>query len=99
MKKTMETETGGSTADPPKIYTARDLARILQYDATVTIYRMLKKGELPEPLPLGRSLRWDGNKFDEWVRSGCPKPIRRRKQETAPTTMERKRWTRKRSRT
>jgi predicted DNA-binding transcriptional regulator AlpA len=77
-------EPGGEKDVPPKIYTARDLAEILQYDAAQTIYRMLRKGELPEPLPFGRTLRWDGNKFDEWVRNGCPKPAGRRQQEEQP---------------
>jgi predicted DNA-binding transcriptional regulator AlpA len=79
MKKNKRRDAEPGGAAPPKTYTARDLAGILQYDGTVTIYRMHKKGMLPEPLPIGRSLRWDGNKFDEWVENGCPKPARRRK--------------------
>lgn len=82
MKKDTRQDPGSavSKATPPKVYTAKDLARILQYDATGTIYRMHKNGDLPKPLPLGRSLRWDGNKFDEWVNNGCPKPGKRRKE-------------------
>lgn len=70
---------GGEKAGAAKIYTVKDLARIFQYGAERTIYRLYKKGELPDPLPIGRLLRWDGNKFDEWVRDGCPKPAKRRK--------------------
>jgi predicted DNA-binding transcriptional regulator AlpA len=69
--------------DSSKTYTVRELALILQYDGT-TIYRMHKKGMLPDPLPIGRTLRWDGNKFDEWVRNGCPEPTGRRRQEEQP---------------
>ncbi len=81
MEKKIPHDSGnvGNKAQSAKIYTVKTLMRILQYDSTMTIYRMHKKGELPEPLPLGGSLRWDGNKFDEWVSNGCPKPGKRRK--------------------
>lgn len=62
----------------PKIYTVRDVARILKFDRD-KIYGMNKRGELPPPLPLGRSLRWNGWQFDRWVEDGCPMPRKRRK--------------------
>lgn len=72
-------EAGGAPAEkkaggaerPPKIYTVKDIARILQFDYA-TIYRMHKSGKLPEALPLGPSLRWNGWRIDEWMEAGCP---------------------------
>lgn len=70
-----QNEDGGRS---PKIYTVRDVARILRFDND-KIYGMNKRGELPAPLPLGRSLRWNGRQFDRWVEDGCPMPKKRRK--------------------
>ncbi len=67
----------GGAGRPPKIYTVKDIARILQFDYA-TIYRMHKSGKLPEPLPLGPSLRWNGWHIDEWMEAGCPTPKRGR---------------------
>lgn len=61
----------GGAERPPKIYTVKDIARILQFDYA-TIYRMHKSGKLPEPLSLGPSLRWNGWHIDEWMEAGCP---------------------------
>lgn len=60
----------GGAGRPPKIYTVKDIARILQFDYA-TIYRMHKSGKLPEPLSLGPSLRWNGWHIDEWMEAGC----------------------------
>jgi Predicted transcriptional regulator len=69
---------GGKVSVPTRTYTVKDLSRILHYEPP-TIYRLHRDGELPAPLPIGRNLRWDGNKFDEWVAAGCPRPKRRSK--------------------
>ena len=58
---------------PPKIYTVRDIARLLRFE-TITVYRMQQAGKLPAPLPFGRTLRWNGLRFDAWVEEGCPLP-------------------------
>lgn len=59
----------------PKIYTARDVARILKLDIG-TVYRKLRTGKLPEPLPFSKSMRWNGWHFDKWIDEGCPAPER-----------------------
>lgn len=57
----------------PRIYTVRDVARILRIDIG-TVYRKLRLGKLPEPLPYSKSFRWNGAQFDRWVGKGCPEP-------------------------
>lgn len=65
----------GDTERFPKIYTARDVARILKLDIG-TVYRKLRAGSLPEPLSFSQSLRWNGWHFDRWIDDGCPTPER-----------------------
>tara|TARA_R100000315_G_C5138276_1_gene79071 strand:- start:56 stop:265 length:210 start_codon:yes stop_codon:yes gene_type:complete len=39
-----------------------------------TIDRMIRDGQLPEPIRLGkRALRWPSNQINEWIQEGCPK--------------------------
>jgi|GEM_PF-6968870 len=56
----------------PKIYSTQDIARLMQMHPD-TIYRKLRNGELPKPLPFSRLLRWNGYLFDKWVEDGCPR--------------------------
>ncbi|MDR0363150.1 MAG: helix-turn-helix domain-containing protein [Planctomycetota bacterium] len=74
-----ETEAPDKPADDverfPKIYTARDVANILKLDIG-TVYRKLRNGALPEPLPFSKSMRWNGWHFDKWIDEGCPPPER-----------------------
>ena len=38
-----------------------------------TIDRMIKDGQLPQPIRLGkRALRWPSNQINEWIQEGCP---------------------------
>lgn len=50
---------------------AEELARLLKV-STRTLWRLLAKGELPEPLYVGRSTRWRLDSVSRWIEEGCP---------------------------
>jgi predicted DNA-binding transcriptional regulator AlpA len=35
-------------------------------------YRLADAGKMPAPLHLGALVRWDLDKIDEWIATGCP---------------------------
>ncbi len=38
-----------------------------------TIWRWVADGEFPQPLRIGRRLRyWDAGQIDNWIAEGCP---------------------------
>jgi predicted DNA-binding transcriptional regulator AlpA len=38
-----------------------------------TIDRMIKDGQLPQPIRLGkRALRWPSSEINQWIEEGCP---------------------------
>jgi predicted DNA-binding transcriptional regulator AlpA len=37
-----------------------------------TLWRLLSAGKLPEPIRVGRSVRWRMSDIREWIDSGCP---------------------------
>ena len=36
------------------------------------VWNLLSSGRMPEPIRLGRSVRWRAEDIDLWVRLGCP---------------------------
>ncbi len=44
--------------------------------STRTVWRLLSAGKLPEPVRIGRSVRWSRSDLETWIANGCP--------ETAP---------------
>ena len=39
-----------------------------------TLWRLRSAGQLPEPVRLGGSIRWNANELRDWVEAGCPMP-------------------------
>lgn len=74
----MADDNGSDSSRSPKVYTVKDVARLLKFDRD-KIYDLNKRGEMPKPLPLGRSLRWNGGEIDRWVDKGCPPPKKRKR--------------------
>ena len=54
-----------------RLITAEELARMLNV-STRTLWRLLAKGELPEPVRLGGSTRWRSEEVSRWIDEGCP---------------------------
>ena len=38
-----------------------------------TIWRMWNDGEMPQPIRIGRAVRWSYEELKAWVEAGCPK--------------------------
>ncbi len=36
------------------------------------VWKLRSSGRLPEPVRLGRSVRWRRNEIEAWIRAGCP---------------------------
>jgi excisionase family DNA binding protein len=43
------------------------------------VKRLADAGEMPEPVKLGRLVRWNRAAVNEWIADGCPLPARRAK--------------------
>ena len=57
---------------PPALINARDVARTLSIGVR-HLYQMLAAGLVgPQPIRLGRSIRWRSDEINDWVRAGCP---------------------------
>ncbi len=38
-----------------------------------TVWRLRSCGQIPKPVKLGRSIRWNARELSEWIEKGCPK--------------------------
>ncbi len=36
------------------------------------VRKLRDSGRILKPLKLGRSVRWDADELDDWIRQGCP---------------------------
>ena len=61
--------------DPPEdealLLNSREVAKLLTV-CDKTVYRMQKSGEMPEPVKIGRAVRWGRTEIMAWVDAGCP---------------------------
>ena len=73
--------TGG--AMETMLATVADIARMTRM-STRTLWRLVSAEEMPEPLRIGRSVRWRLDEIKEWISAGCPsrqKNTERRRQQ------------------
>jgi predicted DNA-binding transcriptional regulator AlpA len=56
-------------ADPlaQVFYTSADVMRLLHWRSRSTLHVHLRKGDIPQPSRIGRSLLWPIGKFDAWL--------------------------------
>ena len=56
-------------ADPlaQVFYTSEDVMRLLHWRSRSTLHTHLRKGDIPQPSRIGRSLLWPIAKFDAWM--------------------------------
>jgi excisionase family DNA binding protein len=59
------------------VYTAREVADLLQVSLR-RVWQMRDAGEIPQPFPVGRLVRWSRTVIDEWIATGCPRPAKRK---------------------
>lgn len=55
----------------PQFITAKELATLLKISMR-TLWRLRRDREIPEPVTIGKSLRWDINLITNWIATGCP---------------------------
>jgi len=53
------------------LFTIQDVAEMLQV-AVRTVRRLRSTGKLPQPVTIGRSVRWRREDLEEWIAEGCP---------------------------
>ncbi len=54
-----------------ELLSVRELANRLKV-STRHVWSLLSSGRLPEPVRVGRSVRWRADDIDQWIRLGCP---------------------------
>ena len=62
-----------STESEPLLVTAKQVAKLMQM-STRSLWRLRSAGEIPEPLRIGRSVRWRLNDVKNWIAAGCLPP-------------------------
>lgn len=53
------------------LLTIEDVARMLSV-STRTVRRLRQEGRIPQPLIVGRSVRWNRETLMQWIGAGCP---------------------------
>ena len=56
----------------PELLTIEELAGITKFHKR-SISRKLIEGDIPEPIQVGRSPRWQSTVIINWIANGCPK--------------------------
>ena len=54
-----------------ELLSVRELANRMKV-STRHVWSLLSSGRLPEPVRVGRSVRWRADDIDQWIRLGCP---------------------------
>ncbi|MEM1061877.1 MAG: helix-turn-helix domain-containing protein, partial [Planctomycetota bacterium] len=63
----------GMATSQRALITAAEFAGLLGISPR-TLWRLLARGELIEPIRLGGNTRWRLEEVDAWIAEGCPKP-------------------------
>jgi len=63
----------GRPGATPKLINASKLAEILGISQR-TIWRLISKGQLIQPVRIGTSVRWRLDQVNQWIEQGCPTP-------------------------
>lgn len=67
------TNTPATEPEAPErlLISADEVAQLLSL-STSALYQFLSAGRLPEPVRLGRCVRWNLEELRAWVNAGCP---------------------------
>ncbi|RJP30925.1 MAG: DNA-binding protein [Phycisphaerales bacterium] len=55
----------------PLLLTAADVAKLLRLSRR-SVLKLRSRGAIPEPVRLGRSVRWRREELARWIAAGCP---------------------------
>ena len=66
---------GRETSASAIVYTVETLAAVLA-TSPKTVRRLDAAGKLPQPVRVGRGLRWSRDEIARWLAAGCPPPHR-----------------------
>lgn len=55
--------------------TVDDVAKLLVC-STKTIYRLTEQKRIPQPVRIGRMIRWPRSSIEYWIMKGCPVPTK-----------------------
>ncbi|MCE3014842.1 MAG: helix-turn-helix transcriptional regulator [Pirellula sp.] len=55
----------------PWLVPATEFARLLHV-STRTLWRLQSLGNLPKPIRIGKSIRWNIQVIRNWIENGCP---------------------------
>jgi prophage regulatory protein len=58
--------------EPARMLDVAAVARMLGVSSR-HVYRMADAGQMPRPVKLGGSVRWDRRTIETWIDSGCPR--------------------------
>jgi predicted DNA-binding transcriptional regulator AlpA len=61
----------GEASVEPLVVDVKSLARMLSCSVR-SLWRRLAAGQLPKPVRIGRSVRWELATVREWIAKGCP---------------------------
>ncbi len=56
----------------PELLTSEELAGIIKFHKR-SLSRKLIEGDIPEPIQVGKSPRWQSTVIIDWIANGCPK--------------------------
>lgn len=54
-----------------RLLTVRNVADVLRC-STMTVWRLSKKGQIPQPVKVGGMVRWKADSLQEWLSAQCP---------------------------
>jgi len=57
----------------PLLITAEEFAELMQI-STRTLWRLRSAGQIPEPVRVGGTVRWNRERVLDWIDEGCPVP-------------------------
>lgn len=60
-----------STTTKAQLLSDRRVAQLLEVSRR-KVWTLVSTAGIPEPIRIGRSVRWRAEEIDEWVRLGCP---------------------------
>jgi excisionase family DNA binding protein len=55
-----------------KLLTVDDVAELLKV-STRHVWKLLSAGRFPQPIRIGRSVRWRRADVENWIDDGCPR--------------------------
>ena len=56
-----------------RLVTDKKMAEILQISVR-HLHRLKSRGDVIQPVKIGKLTRWNLEKVEEWIRNGCPSP-------------------------